>query len=136
MRETLLEHPVDPDAWPVAAPVDDRAAVDFVEQVVLRAFDLGADTLRHPTRGRQSPARARQVAMYLLHVRLGVTLSTCAHAFGRDRTTAAHACRRVEDLRENHRIDVRLDSLEAAIDRWAALRRPRIGDRRRRGGAR
>ncbi|WP_083656798.1 helix-turn-helix domain-containing protein [Mongoliimonas terrestris] len=136
MRQTLLKCPFNLDGRTVAAPVDDRAVVDFVEQVVLRAFDLGADTLRHPTRGRQSPARARQVAMYLLHVRLGVTLSTCARAFGRDRTTAAHACRRVEDMRENHRLDVRLNSLEAAIDRWAALRRPRIGDRRRRGGAR
>ncbi|WP_181708474.1 helix-turn-helix domain-containing protein [Chthonobacter rhizosphaerae] len=110
--------------------------VEFVEQVVLRAFGLPGDTLRHPTRGRQTPARARQVAMYLLHVRVGVTLTACGRAFGRDRSTAGHACRRVEDLREMSHIDGRLESLEAAIDRWVAIRRPSVGVRPRRGGRR
>jgi hypothetical protein len=41
--------------------------------------------------------------------------------FDRDRTTAAHACRTVEDCRDDPRFDAALDCLERAIDLWPQL---------------
>jgi chromosomal replication initiation ATPase DnaA len=66
------------------------------------------------TRRRARTAFARQVAMYLGHVVLGLTFTEIGESFGRHRTTAAHACRVVEDRRENPTIDAVLSRLERA----------------------
>jgi DnaA-like protein len=65
-------------------------------------------------------AFARQSAMYLAHVAFGLSYSQVARAFGRDRTTAAHACHLIEDRRDDPGIDAVLGLLE---DACAALRR-------------
>ena len=72
------------------------------------------------TRRSYSAAFARQSAMYLAHVTFGLSYSEVGRAFGRDRTTAAHACQLVEDRRDDPTIDAVLSSLENAC---AALRR-------------
>jgi chromosomal replication initiation ATPase DnaA len=58
---------------------------------------------------------ARQIAMYLAHTQLGLSYTGAGNLFGRDRTTARHACRQVEDRREDPRVDSMLDCLERAI---------------------
>jgi chromosomal replication initiation ATPase DnaA len=63
---------------------------------------------------------ARQSGMYLSHVAFGVNLSAVGRAFGRDRTTAAHACRLIEDRRDDPAVDAVLASLEGSC---RALRR-------------
>jgi chromosomal replication initiation ATPase DnaA len=50
--------------------------------------------------------------MYLAHVVLGLNYREVGELFRRDRTTAAHACRCVEDRRDDPTIDIRLDMLE------------------------
>ena len=65
-------------------------------------------------------AFARQSAMYLAHVSFGLSYAEVGRAFGRDRTTAAYACRLIEDRREDPAIDAMLGSLENAC---GALRR-------------
>lgn len=50
--------------------------------------------------------------MYLAHVSFGATFSAVGRAFGRDRTTAAHAARVIEERRDDPRIDALLDRLE------------------------
>lgn len=57
-------------------------------------------------------ARARQVTMYLSHVALGMSLARIAAAMGRDRSTIAHGCHRIEDFRDDPQIDAWLDELE------------------------
>ncbi len=69
-------------------------------------------------RGRAPVVLARQVAIYLTHTRLGLNYATAGSAFGRDRTTAAHACRAVEEKRDDPTLDAILDCLERAIDVW------------------
>ena len=49
--------------------------------------------------------------MYLAHVTCGLSLTEVGEVFARDRTTVAHACGRVEDLRD----DRRLRSLARAV---------------------
>ena len=86
------------------------------------AMALVARTLRQPLseirgaqRGGAPIARARQVAMYLAHVQLGLSLTEVGCAFGRDRTTVRHACRLVEDWRDHPQIDTLIACLERAL---------------------
>lgn len=53
--------------------------------------------------------------MYLARVSLGLTLSDAAHLFGRDRTTAAYACRVIEDKRDDAAFDAKLAAIEEAL---------------------
>lgn len=89
-----------------------RAAIS---SIVSAAFDIPVKDLRLPKRGRAKVALARQVAMYLSHVVLGMTLCEAGRLYSRDRTTAAHACRLVEDLRDEQRFDTLLSLLEDMV---------------------
>ena len=71
--------------------------------------------LSHPGRGPAAAAEARHLAMYLIHIGLGQTLTDTGRYFGRDRTTVAHACRRIEERRDDPALDHRLDRVEAMI---------------------
>ena len=88
-----------------------------VEQIVALAFDIPAGDLRAPTRCRAPVAFARQVAMYLMHVACGQSLTDIGGHFGRDRTTVAYACGLIEDRRDDPAFDVSLERLERAIVR-------------------
>lgn len=79
---------------------------------VADAFDVAPGDLRSPTRGRQELALARQSAIYLARMVFGMTLSDAGGLFNRDRTTAAHACRLVEDRRDDPLFDRLLADLE------------------------
>jgi chromosomal replication initiation ATPase DnaA len=74
--------------------------------------------LRANRRGRAAAAFARQTAMYLAHVHVGLTLSQVGRNFGRDRTTVAHACARVEDSRDDPHFEQVISCLEATLDHW------------------
>jgi len=115
----------------VCVPPPDPETSDARPQDVCRlvtacvAFDFGidADTLRTTLRGSRRIAHARQIAMYLAHVGFGLSFETVGQAFGRDRTTAAHACRAIEDCRDDIWFDCRVATLElvcaAALGRAA-----------------
>ncbi len=68
----------------------------------------------------QRVARARQIAIYLAHVGFGLNYTHLSEAFGRDRTTIRHACFRIEDARDDLRLDRALDCLEGALRLQAA----------------
>ena len=53
--------------------------------------------------------------MYLAHVGCGLALTEVGRAFGRDRTTVAHACGVVEDRRDEAEFDCMLTHLEDAV---------------------
>ena len=82
----------------------------------IAAFCLSIDhDLLAPDRGSTRVAQARQIAMYLTHIAFGMSLHRVASAFGRDRSTVAHACHVVEDRRDDHQLDQILDQLELAL---------------------
>jgi hypothetical protein len=93
-------------------------AARFVESLVASAFGIKSGDLRTASRGRAKVALARQIAVYLTHTRLGLSFSQAGDFFGRDRTTAAHACRTVENCRDDPGFDAMLDCLERAVDLW------------------
>ncbi len=83
--------------------------------IVAEAFDICALDLAGATRGCAKVALARQAAMYLARVSFGLTLSQAASLFERDRTTAAYACRVIEDRRDDPGFDALLAAIEARL---------------------
>lgn len=68
-------------------------------------------------RGGREAAFARQTAMYLCRLAFDMSLTEIAETFGRDRTTAAYAVRRIEEAREDPEFDRMLGRLETALQR-------------------
>ncbi len=95
-------------------PRNDLARVCWlVEAATAAAFAVAVDKVRAPSRGSATVAFARQSAMYLAHVVLRLDFKSTGRLFRRDRTTAAHACRIVEQRRDDPAIDRLLDTLES-----------------------
>jgi len=113
-----------------AGPGQFEPRVDGMDSALTRlvaaAFGLELAAVGSRRRG-ADVSFARQVAMYLGHTRLGLSYAATGRLFGRDRTTARHACRQVEDRREDPRVDSLLDCLERALDLSAEMVRFRGG---------
>jgi hypothetical protein len=111
---TLLEAPHKPRRYRRKPPLhDDTACICWLlEAAVAATFAVPVDELRAPFRRRADVAFARQTAMYLAHVVLGLSYSTVGRLFRRDRTTAAHACQLVEQRRDHPATDRLLHMLE------------------------
>jgi chromosomal replication initiation ATPase DnaA len=108
---TSLQALDDPRRQPISA-VDEASLRWLLEEASAVAFGVAADAVRAQSRHGALVALARQSAMYLAHIVLGLNYSDVGRLFQRDRTTAAHACRRVEDRRDDPALDQRLDLLE------------------------
>lgn len=89
--------------------------------IVAAMAGLNVDALVDLNRSTAPVATARQIAMYLAHVGLGLPQAGVALAFRRDRSTVAYACRRIEDLRDDPAFDHRVAQMEACL-RWATER--------------
>ncbi len=74
--------------------------------------------LMDETRCEARIALARQTAIYFAHVVFRASLTRAGGIFGRDRTTARHACNRVEDRRDDRRFDLACGVLEPAMRFW------------------
>ncbi|QKP78746.1 DNA replication initiation protein [Methyloligella sp. GL2] len=101
-----------PEPGPSAHEILVRRAA---EAAVALVFEVDMDALRVATRGPAEAAFARQIAMYLAHVVCGLSLTQVGRAFGRDRTTVAHACSLIEDRRDEAEFDCTLTHLESAV---------------------
>jgi chromosomal replication initiation ATPase DnaA len=86
----------------------------ILEFMTIAAFAVSRADLRAPQRGPAPVALARQCAMYLAHVGFGLNFTEVGRLFNRDRTTAAYACRVIEERRDDPAIDILLGVLEQA----------------------
>jgi hypothetical protein len=68
-------------------------------------FNVSSRDLRDTRRISAAISRVRQIAMYVTHVTLGVSMHEVGRGFSRDRTTVRHACHLVEDLRDDAEFD-------------------------------
>lgn len=87
----------------------------LIEDTVAQVFGVHLPDLRGISRGRAPVALARQVAMYLTHVVFGLSMAQTGRLFGRDRTTVAHACSVIEDLRDDTVFDRVIELLEGIV---------------------
>lgn len=99
----------------LAMRADDRAAAELAAGVAGYALGVPQHLIVGDGRGSSETAFARQVAMYLCHVGFEQSLARVAAAFGRDRSTVAHACHVIEDRREETQFDVWIDALETML---------------------
>ncbi|MEQ1769157.1 MAG: helix-turn-helix domain-containing protein [Devosia sp.] len=104
---------------------DARAVVVF--DLVAAATGVPVARLMQLGRGTVTVSEARNLAMYMLHVALGLSYAEVATLLGLNRSTIAYACARIEDERDNNGFNEMLDTLEAIIckqvakDRMASL---------------
>jgi chromosomal replication initiation ATPase DnaA len=89
-----------------------RTGPRFAQAVIAHLYDVTVEELHSATRCGPRAAFARQIAMYLMHVVYGLTIGEVAERFGRERSTASHACRRIEDMRDDPALDRLLAKLE------------------------
>lgn len=104
------------DNW-VPRPTDrrphtDRSLAAVLVHLLAAETGLDAREIMAPARNGAVASRARQMAMYLAHTGLSWTQERTGAAFGRDRSTVAYACARIEDLRDDGAVDAQLTRLE------------------------
>jgi hypothetical protein len=85
----------------------DRVAIvcDGVIDIAAALFNVSGRELRGPGRASLAVSRVRQIAMYVTHVTLRLSMRDVGQGFGRDRTTVLYACHQIEDLREDEEFD-------------------------------
>lgn len=93
----------------------DRASACLAAGLASYALGVPQAEIIGDRRGSAEAAWARQVAMYLCHVAFELSLARVAAAFGRDRSTVAHACHTIEDRRDDDEFDAWIAALEAAL---------------------
>jgi chromosomal replication initiation ATPase DnaA len=93
----------------------DQASARLAADVASYALEVPVDEILNLRRGTAEAAFARQVAVYLCHIGFELSLARVAAAFGRDRSTIAHACRAIEDRREEPQFDLWIGGLETML---------------------
>jgi chromosomal replication initiation ATPase DnaA len=120
-------------ATPPRAPECLQGSAALYDQIlcgVAEEFAVALADLMAPTRRTRNTALARQSAMYLAHVTGALSFAAIGSKFARDRTTVAHACRCIEDRRDDPAFDRRLARLEHRImAAGAVVGSPAPGDR-------
>ena len=91
------------------------ACVRHAEACAASIYGVRHEDIRAATRGPANVAWARQVAMYQCHTTLRLSLTDVGALFERDRTTVGHACRIVEDRRDDQSFDIIMTCLERTI---------------------
>jgi len=114
--------PLPPSCPPTTGDVWRRATL--VCQIVAHLFEVPVEDLQSRTRRNASAALARQVAMYVCHVSLGLSFSDVGGLFARDRTTASHACKVIELRRDERDFDEFLKRIEEAVSALGATPQP------------
>jgi chromosomal replication initiation ATPase DnaA len=95
-----------------------------VQDIISACFAISGRDLRDAGRSRAEVSRARQIGMYLAHVTIGLQMQEVGDGFQRDRTTVAHACHLIEDLRDDPDFEQVLTMIERIIEAaFAPVRR-------------
>ncbi len=86
-----------------------------IERLVARAHRVALSELTAPGRPSARVARARHMAMYLQRVVLELSCDEIGRRFAHHRTSVIHACRKIEDRRDDAVFDSCMERLEARI---------------------
>jgi len=78
-------------------------------------FNVSGKELRRTGRTSLSVSRVRQIAMYVGHVALGLSMKEIGRGFSRDRTTVLYACHLVEDMRDDGDFDRIVSTMERVV---------------------
>ncbi len=98
------------------------AHLHLAEGYVARYYGIKPADLYRSTRGKAHVAEARHLVMYLAHVEIGMSLKEIGFQYNRDRSTAAYACRTIEERRD----DPFFDDMVGEIGKLISLRELRV----------
>ena len=109
-------HWFDPDAYVTPLdhcdPAKRLAICEAMIDVASALFGVSSKDLRSPQRCEKDIARVRQIAMYVCHTTLGISLTEVGRGFSRDRTTVSYAVQVIEDLRDDREFDSIIEQVE------------------------
>jgi hypothetical protein len=103
------------EAAPVLPILPVGIACRIVRQLVLEMTALASERPLRRRDSRRTICHVRQIAMYVCHVVLRLSLSDIGGAFGRDRTTVGYACNVVEDRRDDASFDAFVSAVERVV---------------------
>ncbi|WP_245444874.1 helix-turn-helix domain-containing protein [Pseudaminobacter soli (ex Li et al. 2025)] len=92
--------------------------------IVAALFNVPSKELRRTGRTGLDIARVRQIAMYVGHVVMRLSMYDIGKGFARDRTTVMYACHTIEDLRDVEEFDGVVAMVERVV---LAAFRDRLG---------
>jgi chromosomal replication initiation ATPase DnaA len=95
-----------------SGPESRRVICEAIIDICAALFNVSGRELRLANRCTQGVARVRQIAMYLCHTTIGISLTEIGNSFGRDRTTVSHAVQLIEDLRDDADFDRVVEQVE------------------------
>ncbi len=78
---------------------------DCMIDLVSTLFGVCGREMRQSGRSHPQISRARQIAMYVAHTVLELSMKEVGRGFGKERTTVLHAVHLVEDMRDDPEID-------------------------------
>ena len=93
-----------------------RSACNAVRMVAGEMLSLTGPKAGFGRDRRFAVLHVQQIAMYVCHVALRLTMTDIARGFGRDRTTVGYACARVEDRRDDRAFDDLVGAVERVVD--------------------
>jgi chromosomal replication initiation ATPase DnaA len=107
VREEEADNAFEPVCAPQPKKRDERvlSLCEGMIDIAAALFSVSGRELRRGGRTSLPVARVRQIAMYVAHTVLGLTMKEVGQGFGRDRTTVLHACHLVEDMRDEEEFD-------------------------------
>jgi chromosomal replication initiation ATPase DnaA len=86
----------------------------LAQAVVASSYGVAMADMRSRTR-KEDAQKARQLAIYLARVVFGIGLRTLADEMGRSPATVCHACKRVEQRRDEPSYDRTVEFLETQL---------------------
>ena len=95
-----------PDGDAILAQSDPVAICDNVIDIMSVFFNVSGRHIRSPRRMSLCVTRVRQIGMYIAHVTLGLRMVAIGEGFCRDPSTVVHACRTIEDMRDDEDFDL------------------------------
>lgn len=93
-----------------------RSACNAVRMVAGEILSLTSPKSGFERDRRFAVGHVQQIAMYVCHVALQLTMTDIARGFGRDRTTVGYACARVEDRRDDRAFDDLVGAVERVVN--------------------
>jgi len=118
IRVCDAQPPASEDPSPFPDHARDERVFDLCEgtiDVAAALFNVSSKELRRPGRSDLGISRVRQIAMYVAHVTLELSMNDVARGFARTRTTVLHACHLIEDLRDDPEFDHMVQTTERVV---------------------
>jgi len=90
----------------------DTARARLIVAAVASEFSVSETDILGALKRKSEISYGRQVAMYLMHCIFGTTKTRIADVFGRHFSTVSHACKVIEERRDDPVLDRKLIGLE------------------------